>query len=234
MTGGRGTRLHGLTEFTPKTLLHVGAKPMLQTVLESFVEQGFRKFWFCVNYRKDAIENHFGNGSRWGVSIKYTHEETPMGTGGAINLLPEFKTPFIVQNGDVLAPGLKYPNLMEYHARSNADATVCAALHQHQIEYGLLDYDETGLLKGVREKPIENFAVNAGIYVIGPEARKQAPSGAFNMPDLTALLGNVSVYEIEGPWWDLGRFEDLAKANAEWTNGKDFRAAAGDGRGHQL
>ncbi len=218
MAGGRGLRLHGLTEFTPKPLLHIGSKPMLQTILEGFVEQGFRRFWFCVNYRKDAIENHFGDGSRWRVKIRYTHEEVPMGTGGALHLLPEFDVPFIVQNGDVLVPGLKYPHLMESHARSGCQATVGVALHQHQVEYGIVDYDETLRMKGIREKPIENFPVNAGVYVLEPDVLKHAPKGAFNLPDLLTRLEKVAVYPIEGPWQDLGRFEDLAKANAEWEN----------------
>lgn len=214
MAGGRGLRLHPLTEHEPKPLIHVGAKPMLETVIDQFFSQGFKKIWLSVNYRKELIKEYFGDGSSRGLKIRYLEETEPLGTGGAISLLPDFEVPYIVQNADVLTD-IRYGELMESHARSNAEATVCVALHQHQVEYGVVDYDETNKMTGMREKPIENFPVNAGIYVLEPSAREYA-SGRFDMPDLIARLPEVAVYEIEGQWHDCGSFEDLARANAEW------------------
>jgi NDP-sugar pyrophosphorylase family protein len=213
--GGFGMRLHPLTEKTPKPLLKVGGKPILEQVLEGFAADGFRRFFLCVHYKADLIKDYFKDGSAWGWRVKYVEEDRPLGTGGAIRLLPRFDVPFIVSNADVLAK-LSYGHLMEAHARSNAEATVCAALYQHQIPYGVVRHDE-GVLNGIDEKPIENFPVNAGIYVIEPGAVDKAPEGSFDMPDLLSRLDRVNVFPLENHWEDVGSFEALARANQEWT-----------------
>lgn len=212
MCGGRGERLHALTKTTPKPMLPVGDKPMIESIMEGFRDQGFRKFWLCVHYKADLIENHFGDGSRLGVKIRYTHEKEPLGTGGAIRLLPEFDVPFIVCNADVLTR-ISYGHLMTFHAQSGAKATICLALHQHQVEFGVADVDGDRLM-GIQEKPIVNYHVNGGIYVLEPAALESAPEGRFDMPDLIGRLDHVAAYPIPGPWLDVGRFTDYAKANS--------------------
>ena len=220
--GGFGTRLHPITEHNPKPLLKVGGKPILETIIDGFREQGFKKFWLVVHYKADLIRDYFGDGTGRGVNINYIHEENPLGTGGAINLLPTWDRPFIMTNGDILTK-VDYGRLMEFHARSNALATVCAGLFQQQIPYGVLDYDENRL-HSIREKPIENFAVNAGLYVLEPDVRQYAPEGAFGMPDLIDRLpkqgarSGVAVYPLENHWYDVGCFVEYARANAEWSH----------------
>ena len=211
MAGGRGERLHPLTEKTPKPMLPVGGKPILETVIDGYTSQGFRRFYLCVNYRKECIEGYFGDGSSRGVSIHYTHEKRPMGTAGALALLPEFDEPAIVSNADVIAK-VDYLDLLEHHKSSGADATACASLYQHQIPYGVIQSDECGFLQGVREKPIEDFPVMAGIYVLEPHVMAGV-DGRCDMPDLLARY-LVSVYAIQGYWCDVGRWEDYARANA--------------------
>lgn len=214
MAGGRGERLHGLTQHTPKPLLHVGDKPMVESIIEGFRDQGFKKIWLCIHYKAELIKDHFGDGSRLGVRVRYTEEEHPLGTGGALRLLPRFEIPFIVCNADVLTK-VSYGHLMEHHARSNAEATMCLALHQHQIEFGVVD-TEDGYVTGLREKPIENYAINGGIYVLEPDAIDHAPEGPFDMPDLISRLDRVAAYPIHDQWIDVGRFNDLQQARAEW------------------
>ena len=214
MAGGRGLRLHPLTDRHPKPLLKVGGKPILEQIIEGFAKQGFKRFWLCLNYKAELIEGYFGDGASRGVKIRYIHEEQPMGTGGALTLLPRFETPFIVSNADILAR-IPYGSLMEFHARSNADATVCLGLHQYQIPYGVAEI-EGERVKAIQEKPIESFSVNAGVYVLEPRALDHAPSGPFDMPDLISKLENVAAYPIEGFWVDVGHFEALAAANQEW------------------
>ena len=211
MAGGRGERLHPLTEKTPKPLLNVGGKPILETVIDGFASQGFKKFWLCVNYKAHLIEDYFGNGEGRGIKIKYTHEKERMGTAGALSLLPEFDVPVIVHNADVLTK-MSYGYLMEHHARSNADATACLSLYQHQIPYGVPVVEE-GRLNGVREKPIEDFPVLAGIYAVEPSVIAGIPRGYADMPDVLVGLSHVSAFAIEDYWCDVGRFEDLARAN---------------------
>ena len=161
-------------------MIHVGGKPILEQIIDGFVAQGFLKFWLCVNYKADLIEAHFGAGKAR-TRINYVRESEPLGTGGALRLLPKFEVPFIVANADVLTH-LSYGALMEHHARSNAPATVCLALHQYQVPYGVAEFED-GEFSGIAEKPVENALVNAGIYVIEPRAMASAPEGAFDMPD---------------------------------------------------
>ena len=131
-------------------------------------------------------------------------------------MLPKFDVPYIVSNCDVLVePVVKYGELMEAHARSNALATVCLALWQQQIEYGVAQLEDDRLV-GIREKPIENFLVNAGIYVLEPDATAHAPKGCFDMTDLLDKLDGLGHYPIQGQWHDVGTFEDLARVNGAW------------------
>ncbi|HDZ73724.1 MAG TPA: hypothetical protein ENH55_13345 [Aurantimonas coralicida] len=221
MAGGRGLRLHPLTEKHPKSLLKVGGKPILEQIIDGFARQGFRRFWLCVNYKADLIKDYFGDGGVRGLKIKYIHETEPLGTGGALRLLPAFDVPFILCNADVLAK-IEYGDLMEYHARANVQATVCAALSQRQGPYGVLDVEpapgSTAIrLISLREKPIEGTLVNAGVYVLDPKALDLAPEGHFDMPELIDRLDRVAAYPIEGYWVDVGSFIDLAMANTEWA-----------------
>lgn len=216
MSGGRGMRLAGLTKDRPKGLIEVGGMPMIETIMRGFAGQGFKRFWLCLGYRADMIQDYFGDGADLGVKINYIHETEPLGTGGALRLLPEFGVPYIVSNCDVLVePVISYGHLMEAHARSGAKATVCLALHQQQIGFGVADMVD-GYLVGIREKPIENFMVNAGIYVLEPDAVDMAPAGRFDMPELLDQFGALGHFAIQGQWLDIGSFEDLARANGSW------------------
>lgn len=214
MAGGRGERLRSLTDKRPKPMLKVGGKPILEEIIDGFAAQGFRKFWLCVNYKRELIEDYFGNGESRGLKIKYTHEAEPLGTAGPLRLLPKFDIPFIVSNSDVLAR-LSYGELMEFHARSNADITITLGLHQYQVPYGVAEFDN-GEFVGLREKPIQNIPVNGGIYVLEPRMTAKIPQGKFDMPDLVGLAEKTAAYPIQGYWTDVGHFEDLARANTEW------------------
>ncbi len=213
MAGGRGQRLHPLTDTRPKPLLNVGGKPILEQIIDGFVKQGFKKFWISLGYKGDLIAAHFGNGASRGIKIKYMDEVQPLGTAGSLNLMPRPEVPFIVCNADILAK-VEYGRLMEHHARSNAQATVCLGLHQYQVPYGVAVFEDERLV-AFREKPIENIQVNAGIYVLDPTALALLPEGPSDMPDLLDKL-ELSAYPIEGYWTDVGHFESYARANAEW------------------
>lgn len=215
MAGGRGLRLHPLTERRPKPLLPVGNKPILQTIIEGFVRQGFTDIILAVHYKAELIEDYFRSGSDFGAHIRYIHEEEALGTAGSLRRVA-WNGSLIVSNADVLAT-LDYTNLLTSHQLAGGSATVCAALYQHQIHYGVLDTNERGALVGMREKPIESFAVNAGIYVIEDSVFLDArtPCGAFTMPELLMSLpiGSVNVFPLHDIWIDVGRFEDLTRAH---------------------
>ena len=214
MAGGRGLRLHPLTSTQPKVLFRVGGKAILEQIIDGYAEQGHRQFWLCVNYRADLIERHFGDGSSRGLDIRYVREEHPLGTAGAVGLLPDFGGPFIVSNGDVLAR-ISYADLLVAHDRANAEATVALALHQYQVPFGVADFEDEKFV-GLREKPIQNVLVNSGIYVLSPSAKAKLPPGYFDMPDLIALCRPLAYFPIESAWHDCGSFQDLARANNSW------------------
>ena len=207
MAGGRGLRLHPLTATTPKPLIKVGSKPILQTIIEGYAKQGVDRFVLCLNYKADLIETYFQDGSKLGVTIQYVREQDFLGTAGALRLLPMMPNPFIVTNADVLA-NVDVADLMKAHSSDDRDATMCLALHQYQVPYGVVESDGS-----IREKPIESWSVNAGIYVISPNLVADMPHGPMDMPELLSR-GRVGTYQIEGPWTDVGNFVDLSRAQA--------------------
>ena len=226
MAGGLGLRLHALTKDRPKPLLPVGNKTLLETIIDGFRDQGFRKIWLTVHYRAEMIEDYFGDGSKMGVQIRYIEEREPLGTAGGLKLLPKFDVPFIVSNADIIfMPPVQYNQMLEEHAKANALMTICGALHQHQVPFGVLDLESTGRISGIREKPIENFMVNAGVYVMDPQALEYMPAGAFDLPYLVERLpktgprSGTAVFAHQGQWQDLGHFEALARVHLMRTVG---------------
>ena len=138
MAGGLGTRLQPLTDECPKPLLAVGGKPILETILESFAEQGFKRIFLSVNFKAEMIRNHFGAGERWGVQVEYLHESTRLGTAGALSLLPEKPTaPIIVMNGDLLTRA-NFDNLLQFHNAQDAVATMAVREYDFQVPYGVV------------------------------------------------------------------------------------------------
>jgi dTDP-glucose pyrophosphorylase len=220
MAGGLGTRLQPLTNEIPKPMLKVGTKPILETTLESFIEQGFHKFMFSINYKKEMIIDYFGDGSKWGVSIQYIHEEKRLGTAGALSLLPRKpEYPFIVMNGDILTK-VNFSSLLEFHKETNACATMCVREFDYQVPYGVVNTDGHSLL-GIEEKPVQHFFVNGGIYVLNPETVNFIPQNQFyDMPTLFEALiaSNVdtSAFPIREYWMDIGRMVDYEKANGDF------------------
>ena len=221
MAGGAGRRLGQLTEACPKPLLKVGDKPILQTILESFIEFGFHNFYFSVNYRADMIQSYFGNGEKWGVTIQYLCENEPMGTAGALRLLQnQAAEPIIVMNGDILTK-VDYGHLLNFHKEAQSCATMCIRDYQTQIPYGVVEINEHRLV-AIREKPVQQFFVSAGIYVFEPDIVKYLPqNGRVDMPELfQAVLDSrheTAVFPIREYWIDIGRADDYEKANGDYA-----------------
>ncbi len=220
MAGGLGTRLASLTQECPKPLLQVGNRPVLQTILENFVAYGFHNFYFSVNYKAEMIKKFFGDGSKWGVSIKYIHENKRMGTAGALSLLPERpKMPVFVMNGDILTK-VNFIQLLDFHTEHRAVATMCAFKYGLQIPYGVLQIDDNSLVK-IDEKPVQSFFVNAGIYVLEPRALDHIPADTFfDMPNLYEKLieskQEAVVFPLREYWLDIGHMSDFERAQGDF------------------
>jgi len=219
MAGGAGTRLLPHTENCPKPMLPVGGKPILEHIIERAREEGFHRFVLAINYLGDMIENHFGDGSRWQVEIEYLKEPTPLGTVGAISLLDRRPdAPFLVSNGDVLTD-IRYGELLEFHIRHRAAATMAVRLHEWQHPFGVVRTKGVDII-GFEEKPIARTHINAGIYVLDPDALDALEAGQHcNMPTLFSRLQDRAkrtiVYPMHEPWLDVGRPADLERAHEE-------------------
>lgn len=223
MAGGLGTRLLPLTANCPKPMLPIGDRPILEHTLTALAEQGFREFHFAINYLGDMVEDHFGDGSRWGVTINYLRERQRMGTAGALSLLPSRpETPFLIMNGDVLTK-LNFNQLLDMHEANGATTTMCVRQYEYQVPFGVAQISEDRLVM-IEEKPIMRHFVSAGIYVVQPNVLDHIPVDCFfDMPQLlNKLLGHheaVHVYPITEYWLDVGRHDDMQRAIADyWVN----------------
>ena len=219
MAGGLGSRLSPLTEECPKPLLKVGHQPVLETIIEGFLEHGFHRFMISVNYQSEMIENYFQDGRQWGVSIDYLREKEALGTGGALSLLDEtLEHPIIVMNGDLLTK-LNFRSLLEFHQDHDALVTMCVREYDFQVPYGVVELDGS-FATAIEEKPLHKFFVNAGVYVISPEVLSSIPKNQFyNMTDVIIPLleqKKVSSFPIHEYWIDIGKVEDYQQAHVEY------------------
>ncbi|MDH3346506.1 MAG: nucleotidyltransferase family protein [Desulfobulbaceae bacterium] len=221
MAGGLGTRLRPLTETTPKPMLNVGQKPILETIIESFNRYGFRNFLLSVNYRAEQIQQYFDDGKRFGVSIRYITEKKRLGTAGALSLLPERpQHPILVMNGDLLT-GLNFEHLLNYHVHAKADATMCVRDYEFQVPFGVVN-TQGAKIRTIVEKPSHHFYVNAGIYVLQPSAIELVPQDSFyDMPqlyqDLIDAGKKVCSFPVKEYWLDIGRPTEFEQAQNEYA-----------------
>src|SRR5690606_12542624 len=220
MAGGLGTRLAELTRDRPKPLLPVGPKPILETMVERLVLQGFNRIYITVNYKADMIEEYFGDGSRYHARISYVREPQRLGTAGALQYVePVPGRPLLVMNGDILTT-IDFRKLVDFHVESGAAATMAVSYHDVQVPYGVVETSGQRVVSLV-EKPVYRYFVNAGIYVLEPECRQYLEPETYT--DMTTLyerlLGDgrpVASFPIHEYWQDVGRPADYARANEEY------------------
>lgn len=216
MAGGKGTRLRPHTENCPKPLLEVAGKPMLEHIIDRAKLEGFNHFVLAIHYLGHMIEAHFGHGDRLGVKIDYLREESPLGTAGALGLLnPPPDAPFVVTNGDVITD-IRYGELLDFHTRHGATATMAVRVHEWQHPFGVVQMQGVEII-GFEEKPIARSHINAGVYTIEPSALTVLmPDEHCDMPTLFERLQNrfmrTVAYPMHEPWLDVGRPADLALA----------------------
>jgi len=220
LAGGFGKRLHPLTIDTPKPLLKVGEKPILQMILESFIKAGFYKFYISTHYKSELVKSHFGNGSNWSVDIHYVDEKTPLGTAGGLGLLPKNlpDLPLIMMNGDLLTK-VDFVRLLDYHVESRGSATMCVREYDFQVPFGVVHPSGDKVLS-IEEKPVHHFFVNAGIYVLDPEVIHTVSSNEYlDMPNLLQDRidkdETVNIFPLHEYWLDIGRLEEYERAQAE-------------------
>lgn len=220
MAGGLGTRLRPLTESTPKPLLKVGNKPILETIIENFAKYGFINITISVNYKAKMIQDYFGDGSDFGVNIDYIEETQRLGTAGALGLIKDKpKEPFFVMNGDLLT-NINFDHMLDFHSHENAIATMGVREYDFQVPYGVIKINGSEITS-IEEKPLHKFFVNAGIYTLSPKVFDYIPTNTFfDMPTLFEKLIEFKLKSISFPlheyWLDIGRISDFEQAQHEY------------------
>ena len=220
MAGGFGRRLLPLTASMPKPLLKVGSRPILEMILNRFIKAGFHNFFISIYYKADMVREYFGDGGKWGVSINYLCEKEPLGTAGALGLLPKNlpDSKIIVMNGDLITK-VDFKHILQFHNEEEAVATMCAREYDFQVPYGVIKAEGSSV-KSVQEKPIHSFFVNAGIYVLNSTLVKHIDGRSFL--DMTNFLeqqikngDHVSMFPMHEYWVDIGRAEEYKRANKD-------------------
>jgi dTDP-glucose pyrophosphorylase len=217
MAGGRGSRLGALTDTIPKPMIKVAGRPILERIVLQLVGAGIRKIYLAVNYLSHLIEDHFGDGSDFGCQIEYLRETEPLGSGGALSLLPmEPKDPVIVMNGDLVTE-FSLRGLLRTHERRNASITVGVRKYTHGVPFGCISEDGD-LVTELREKPVLEELINTGIYAISPELIQRVPNEFYPITRLIegALKKEekVACFHID-EWIDVGQPHQLAQARGE-------------------
>lgn len=224
MAGGLGSRLRPLTDSHPKPLLPVGNRPIMEHVLERLHGSGIREVVVSTHYKSEMIEEHFGDGSSCGLTIKYVKEENRFGTIGALRLMREqLKETFLVMNGDVLTT-LDFSAIQQFHRNQDADMTVAVKKHSLYVPYGVVQVQNETVL-GLEEKPTLSVFINAGIYLINPDMIDFIPEGqAFDATDLIGKLikegRHVAAFPVIEYWMDIGHPTDYEQADADVRAGR--------------
>jgi len=226
MAGGKGVRLYPLTADVPKPMLKIGDTPILEIIIRKLQAQGFRDIYISVNYLANLIEDHVKDGAWLGVNVTYLHEDQPLGTAGAMGQLRgKLAEPFVVMNSDLLT-NVDLRQLVRFHKKAGAKATLGVREYQFQIPYGVVNI-EGNEVESISEKPIHRSMVSAGIYALDPWALELVPEGEYcDMPTLLDKMRiegeKVAAFPIHESWLDIGRHDDLDQARSNQEHWLDY------------
>ena len=223
MAGGLGTRLKPFTYIIPKPLLPVGEKSVLEISIQKLKDQGFNEIILAVGYKSDLFESYFGNGSKFGLVISYSRERRRLGTAGPVRLSKDkLDKPFLVMNGDILT-NMDFTHLRMFHNKNKADFTLVTKKILLPLHYGVVEKNDNKILR-IKEKPIMESEVSAGIYFLNPEVLDFIPPNKkFNMTELMESLIKakrcVLAYPLNDYWLDVGQLGDYQKAQKDFKKG---------------
>ena len=222
LAGGKGRRLKPFTTTIPKPLFPIGEKPILQLIIEQLKNFGVDEYIISLGYLGQLIKAFMGNGEKYNTDISYVTEEIPLGTAGAISLLPELDDDYIFMNGDILST-IDYYDAYEKHKKSNALMTICTFEKTTKSSLGVLELNINGEVENYLEKPELKQVVSSGIYILNPKIKDYIPQNKFfDIPDLVKSLivkkEKINTYKIEGEWFDIGTPADLEKAEQYLLN----------------
>ncbi|MFC1540572.1 sugar phosphate nucleotidyltransferase [Candidatus Margulisiibacteriota bacterium] len=216
LAGGKGTRLAPYTTVFPKPLMPLGDKPILETIIKQLKLGGITEIILAVGYLSDLIKAYFGDGSQFGVKIRYSKEEKPLGTAGPLSMIDGLDGTFLVMNGDILS-SISLDQLLAFHKKSQAVATIAVNQRSQKVNYGVIEVDGSQMVSDYIEKPSLDYRVSMGIYLFEPEVLKHIPSDQYlDFPDLIKQLltkqKKVAAYLSKDYWLDIGRHDDYDRA----------------------
>jgi dTDP-glucose pyrophosphorylase len=217
--GGLGKRLYPLTAETPKPMLPVGGRPVLEHIIQRLAVHGFVNIYLALHYKGEQIEQQLGDGKSLGVNISYVREPEPLGTVGALRLIKsELKMDFLVLNADLLT-AVNFEHFMEHHIGTKNELTVGVKEFATQLPYGVVKLQGTSIM-ALNEKPVETHLVSVGIYGMNPSVLSLIPpKGPYDMPSLiTASIKRkrkVAAFLINDYWLDIGTKSDYEKAQRD-------------------
>ncbi|WP_419177026.1 nucleotidyltransferase family protein [Desulfosediminicola sp.] len=225
LAGGKGTRLRPYTVVLPKPLMPVGDYSILEVIIRQLLSNGFNRITLAVNHQAEIIKAFFGDGSKWGISIDYSLELTPLGTMGPLKLIPDLPEDFLVLNGDILTD-LDFARFFEQHVESGNLFTISSYLRVQNIDYGVLETDQDNRLVGFQEKPNNTYQVSMGIYMVNRKvlshiADEQTYGFDNLMHDLMRSSLPIHVERFSGYWLDIGRPDDYMQAIEEFETWKE-------------
>ncbi len=223
MAGGIGMRMLPKTENLPKPMLPVGDRPLMEDIIRQLRQVGIKRVNIATHYKSDKITEYFGDGQAFGIDLKYVTEDSPLGTAGAVGLLEHAQEPLLVINGDILTR-VDFRAMFDFHREQQADLTVGVRQYDLQVPYGVIECNGIHVQR-LLEKPLLNFLVNAGIYMLSPAVHSYIHSGQrFDMTDLIQELirekKSVVSFPIWEYWLDIGQVADYEKAQADMKNGR--------------
>lgn len=220
MAGGVGKRLMPLTADTPKPLLKIGGKPIVEYGIDQLIKVGIKNIYLSVNYLGEQLESYFGDGNSRNASLKYIRERQPMGTIGSILLVDNFEhDDVLVMNSDLLT-NIDFADFYSSFKKSGADMAVATTSYDVHVPYAVLEVDPGNMATSLKEKPSYTYYSNAGIYFLKKEVLKMIPEGKFYditdlIEDLLQQKGKIFTYQITGYWLDIGKPEDFSKAQED-------------------
>jgi NDP-sugar pyrophosphorylase family protein len=222
LAGGRGTRLAPYTYVLPKPLMPIGEMPILEVLLRQMKRAGVGDVVLTVGHLSALLRTYFGDGEKFNLNISYSYEDKPLGTAGPLALVSGLDGTFLVTNGDVLTT-LDLKELLTFHKDNGGVATIAAHRRQVRIDLGVIEWDSDHRIAGYIEKPTYDYTVSMGIYVFEPCVLDYIPKGEYlDFPDLILKLiadrQRVCGYTFDGYWMDLGRPDDYAQANQDFSN----------------
>ena len=221
LAGGQGARLRPLTDSTPKPLLKVGGRPVLELIVQQLRTYGFHQLFISVNYKGSQIEEYFGDGAHHGVEIQYLREPEPLGTAGSLALLPAQDKPCLVVNGDLLT-AVRLDHMLDFHQEGGFSFTIGVKEYPFQFPFGIVETKEDRVVS-FREKPTEARLINAGVYILEPDVLEMVPRGRYyDMNSLIAdMLGKpecpVGAFVIHEYWMDIGNAADYLRAQQDYS-----------------